>query len=121
MKAFIPGNKTILVADDDTNLRGFIKIVLEKAGCKVIEACDGEDAVDKFVLNSSQVDLLILDVMMSRKNSTDAYDEIRKLKPGIKAVFISGFQDEAMSTRADFILKPFTSHALLNHMSGLFY
>ncbi|HYQ47917.1 MAG TPA: response regulator [Thermodesulfovibrionales bacterium] len=120
MKLSIPGNKTILIADDDTNLRTFIKTVLERAGCRVIEACDGEEAIDKFLLNSSEVDLLVLDVRMPRKNGKDAYDEILKLKPGIKAIFISGFPDDSIREHADFISKPFTPQALLTHMNGMF-
>ena len=120
MRTFIPGSKTVLVADDDMNLRAFIKAVLERAGCSVIEACDGEEAVDKFLLNSSQVDLLVLDVRMPRKNGKDAYHEILKINPGIKAIFISGFQDDPIREQADFIPKPFTSQALLSHMNGMF-
>ncbi|NJD56618.1 MAG: response regulator [Nitrospirae bacterium] len=121
MGTFIPGNKTVLVADDDTNLRSFIKTVLERAGCRVIEACDGAEAVDKFALNSSQIDLLVLDVMMPQKNGKDAYDEIQKIKPGIKAIFISGYQNDVICEQANFISKPFTSQALLNHMNGLLH
>ena len=120
MNTFIPGNKTVLVADDDMNLRAFIKAVLERAGCRVIEAYDGKDAVDKFLLHSSQIDLLVLDVVMPRKNGKDAYDEILKFKPGMKAIFISGYNDDAISKKADFIPKPFTSQALLSHMNGMF-
>ena len=120
MNTFIPGSKTVLVADDDMNLRAFIKAVLERAGCRVIEACDGEDAVDKFLLYSSQIDLLVLDVVMPRKNGKDAYDEILKFKPAMKAIFISGYNDDAISKQADFIPKPFTSQALLSHMNGMF-
>jgi DNA-binding NtrC family response regulator len=120
MSTLIPGSKTVLVADDDMNLRAFIKAVLERAGCRVIEACDGEEAVDIFLLNSSQVDLLVLDVIMPRKTGKDAYDEILKLKPNIKAIFISGYDDAAISKQADFIPKPFTSQALLSHMDRMF-
>lgn len=120
MKTFFPGNKTILIADDDENLRSFVKAVLEMAGCRVIEACNGEDAVDKFILNSSRIDLLVLDVMMPRKNGKDAYEEILRLRPGVKAIFISGFHHDSLSMPEEFIPKPFTSRTLLTHVDGLF-
>ena len=120
MKDFAPENKTVLVADDDMNLREYLRAVLERAGYNVIEACDGEEAVDKFLSNSSQIDLLVLDMRMPRKNGKDAFDEILQFKPNIKAIFISGSQDDVISGQAAFIPKPFSPQALLNHMSGIF-
>jgi len=110
--------KTILIADDDVYVRSFIKALLERAGYKVIEAYDGQDAVEKFIENREEIHLLVLDIMMPRKSGKDAYDEISKLQPGIKALFVSGYAGDLM-TDTDYLAKPFKASVLLNHLNGM--
>jgi CheY-like chemotaxis protein len=110
--------KTILLADDDVNVRSFIKALLELSGYKVIEAHDGQDAVEKFIENREEIHLLLLDIMMPRKSGKDAYDDISKLQPGIKALFISGYPGDFI-THTDFLAKPFKASVLLNHLNGM--
>ena len=111
--------KTILIADDDVYVRSFIKALLERAGYKVIEAYDGQDAVEKFIENREEIHLLVLDIMMPRKSGKDAYDEISKLQPGIKALFVSGYAGDLM-TDTDYLAKPFKASVLLNRLNGMF-
>ncbi len=85
------GNReTILLAEDDRFVRMLTKHILMKYGYLVVEAVDGEDAVDKFRKNLEIVDLLLLDVIMPKKNGKQVYDDARRIKPDIKAVFMSG-------------------------------
>lgn len=108
----VTGTETVLIAEDDPNIRRLSKTLLETFGYKVIEAVDGEDAIEKFLENKEKVQLLILDVMMPRKNGKEAYDEIRKASPGIKTLFMSGYMADVMQTKGileaglDFISKP---------------
>ena len=112
-------NKTILLADDDVSVRSFIKTLLEGAGYKVIEAYDGQDAVEKFVEYREEIHLLVLDIMMPRKSGKDAYDDISKLKPSIKALFVSGCADESV-TPTNILAKPFEARVLLSRLNGMF-
>ncbi|NJD55175.1 MAG: response regulator [Nitrospirae bacterium] len=111
--------KTILIADDEIFMRNFLKNILERAGYKVIEACDGDDAVQKFAANAAEIQLLVLDVKMPVKTGREAYAEMKKIKPGIKAIFISGFHNESSDTD-NFIAKPFPPQALLDRMKGIY-
>jgi len=88
----IGGTETILVAEDEADVREVIKNVLEEFGYKVIVAVDGSDAVEKFIKNKDSVKLVFLDVVMPKKSGKDAYVEIKKRSPDIKAVFISGYE-----------------------------
>lgn len=90
---FLPRGKseTVLLAEDDGNVRNLIRVVLGEYGYQVIEAVDGEDAVRKFIDNKDRVDLLVLDVIMPKKNGKEVYDEISGMAPGKKALFISGY------------------------------
>ena len=85
------GNETVLVAEDDEPVRDLIVMLLSEAGYTVVSAVDGEDAVRKFMENRDQVQLLVLDVIMPKKNGTEAYEEIRAMKPDIKALYMSGY------------------------------
>lgn len=104
--------ETILVAEDEQAVRQSIKDILVEHNYRVIEAVDGNDAAKKFENNRHIIQLLILDVIMPRKNGKDAYDEINKMHPGIKAIFTSGYSGEALYRKGifndhfNYILKP---------------
>lgn len=85
------GTEMILLAEDDTDVRSFMKIALEGHGYKVIEAVDGGDAINKFREHKDKIQLLILDVIMPTKNGKETYDAIKTVKPDIKALFVSGY------------------------------
>ncbi len=89
----IGGTETILVAEDDDALRKLSATVLGRFGYTVIEAVDGEDAVRKFSEQSDRISLVVLDGIMPKRNGRQALEEIRKLRPGMKAVFQSGYSD----------------------------
>lgn len=113
------GSETVLIAEDDRSLRLLAKTLLEEYGYRVIEAEDGEDAVRKFRENQDQVRLLLLDIVMPRLDGRKAYEEIRKLQPGIKALFASGYTEDILSIKdildqgLDFIQKPMRPSDLL--------
>jgi len=117
--ATIGGTETILVAEDDADARKTTRNILENFGYTILEAVDGEDAVRVFKENSDTVKLLLLDVIMPKKNGKEAYEEIRKLHPGAKALFISGYTANIIHKRGildqnlDFIMKPVSPTALL--------
>ena len=92
--------------------------MLVKLGYRVILAVDGQDAVEKFSDNAETIQLIIMDMIMPRKSGTQAYDEIRQIKPDVKALFSSGYsaktvqQQEELGAHAEFIAKPVQPAAL---------
>ena len=92
----VGGTETILLAEDDQSVRKLMMSVLSDFGYNVIEAVDGADAVDKFTNSGSTVDLVLLDLVMPRMNGKEAYDEICKVSPGIKAIFSSGYAPDTI-------------------------
>ena len=112
------GTETLLVAEDDKTVRMFMKRILERAGYKVIIADDGEDAVVRF-REHDDISLVLSDVVMPRKNGKEMQDEIRKIKPGIKIVFISGYAADVIQKKGmfeegtEFITKPLKKEKLL--------
>jgi PAS domain S-box-containing protein len=114
----INGMETLLVAEDEEIVRMFMKKILERAGYKVIVADNGEDAVARF-REHGDISLVLSDVVMPGKNGREVLNEVRKMNPGIKMVFISGYAADMMSRKgmieegAEFITKPFKKNDLL--------
>ena len=106
------GRETILLAEDDEEVRKLAKNLLQKFGYEVLEAVDGEDAIKKFEEDKDKIRLLIFDVMMPKKNGKEAYDEIKKMRSGIKVLFTSGYTGDIIRRKEvhegefDFIPKP---------------
>jgi CheY-like chemotaxis protein len=113
------GNETILVAEDEASLREVTKVVLESLGYSVITAEDGEDAIKKFMDNSERIGLVLLDVIMPKKNGKEVSEVIREKSPRIKILFSSGYtldiikSNELTEAGFDFIHKPYPPSELL--------
>lgn len=121
----LQGSKTILLAEDDREVRNLIRSILEINGYKVIEAEDGADAIEKYLENKDRIDLLLFDLIMPRMNGKLAYDEIRKLKPEIPVLFMSGYTSDVLQQKGIFkekinlLLKPLSSLKLLTKIREL--
>jgi signal transduction histidine kinase len=117
--AIIEGTETVLLAEDEPAVRNLAKTILEEYGYKIILAEDGEDALAKFRASPEAIDLLVLDVMMPKKNGKEVYDEIRETRPDIKALFMSGYTANVIHKKGvlnpdkELIIKPFSPHAFL--------
>jgi PAS domain S-box-containing protein len=115
----IGGTETILLAEDDADVRKLTKTMLEEAGYTVIEAEDGEEALNRFTGNEDKVRLLLLDVIMPKKNGREVYVEIRKTHPAMKALFMSGYTANVIHKKGilekdlNFISKPFNAAEFL--------
>ncbi|MDD2733368.1 MAG: response regulator [Desulfuromonadaceae bacterium] len=113
------GTETILVGEDDAALRRLSKNVLGHYGYQVIEAVDGQDAVDKFIEYGDSIDLVILDAIMPKKNGKMACDEMRTVRPDLQVLFVSGYakdifaDDKALDENSVFIQKPVSPDVLL--------
>jgi signal transduction histidine kinase/CheY-like chemotaxis protein/HPt (histidine-containing phosphotransfer) domain-containing protein len=94
--AQLKGSETILLAEDESKLRTATKKILTRYGYTVLEAVDGEDAIEKFRSHSESIQLLIFDVMMPLKNGREAYEQIRLERPDVKIIFMSGYSDNVL-------------------------
>ncbi len=119
------GKETILLAEDDRMVRNLAVRVLEEAGYTVLAANDGAEAVRLFRREAGEADLLILDVVMPRQGGYQAWQEIRRIRPGVPVLFTSGYSENAIHT--GFILKeglrllqkPYLPNALLRAVRDL--
>ena len=112
------GNETILVAEDNNEVRTLAKEVLTGKGYTVVEAKDGSDAVRLFMEHKDEIALLLLDVVMPGKNGKEAYEEIRRLRPNVKVLFTSGYTGDIVFAKGvhneeiNYIAKPLVPNEL---------
>jgi len=113
------GTETILLVEDEVSVRESYKMILEEAGYRVMEAVDGEDALDRFMEHRSEVDILVSDVIMPKIDGKDLCEKIRKIRPDMKVLFMSGYTKENLVERGflvdetGFMTKPVKSFELL--------
>jgi CheY-like chemotaxis protein len=111
------GTETVLLAEDNTELRTLTKTFLENNGYSVVEASDGNEAVKKFIKYAP--DLAILDVVMPKKDGRAVYEAIKKQNPNVKVLFISGYTDDIIHQRQHsgrgfgFFSKPYSHYDFL--------
>ncbi|OGW40818.1 MAG: hypothetical protein A2010_13295 [Nitrospirae bacterium GWD2_57_9] len=119
------GSETVLLAEDDEVVRELTSHVLSQFGYKVIEAADGEEAVNKFMENRHLIKMLLLDVIMPKKNGREVFSKIRIFQPEIKVLFLSGYTADIMHQKGlldddvDFIMKPVPVNDLLRKIRAI--
>jgi CheY-like chemotaxis protein len=116
--------RVVLVVDDDAGVRQLVSLHLQRLGCEVLEAANGEEAVRVAV--EYEPDLLVVDVRMPGISGYEVTREVRRLLPGrVPVLLISGSTlaadiSEGFEAGADaFLKKPFTTEDLLQNVSAL--
>ena len=109
---------TILLAEDDTIMRRLTRKMLEEHGFKVIEAIDGQAALDAIAANHSHIDLALTDVVMKRISGPELVLHLMDSHPEMKVLYMSGYTGELVADQGlqggiRLLEKPFTRAALL--------
>jgi PAS domain S-box-containing protein len=116
------GTETILLVEDDPDVIKFHTTLFESAGYTVISAVDGEDALIRFLEHESDIDLVILDLIMPKMNGKDVFNILCKGKPTLKFIFMSGHPADvlneagAVQGTGEFIAKPVDPDVLLKEV-----
>ncbi|MEJ5976629.1 PAS domain S-box protein [Novosphingobium sp. PS1R-30] len=111
-------HETILVVEDDDEVRAFSCEVLRELGYEVLEASHGAAALRIFGQSPGRIDLLFTDVVMPGMSGKELSDEARKVKQDLKVLFTSGYTRNAivhggrLDPGVSLLAKPFTSRAL---------
>ena len=115
---------TILVVDDESRMRKLIKDFLVKEDYKVIEAADGQEAIETFELQPERIDLILLDVMMPKLDGWSVLRQIRQESqvPVIMLTARAEEQDELFGFDLgvdEYIAKPFSPKILVARVKAL--
>lgn len=91
-----PGTETILLVEDEANLRYLARQYLEKQGYKVIEAADGAVAMQIAVAHEGVIHLLLTDVIMPGMNGRELAQRISEIRPNVKVLYMSGYTENVI-------------------------
>lgn len=91
-----PGTETILLVEDEANLRYLARQYLEKQGYKVIEAADGAVAMQIAVAHERVIHLLLTDVIMPGMNGRELAQRISEIRPNVKVLYMSGYTENVI-------------------------
>ncbi len=115
----VPGSETILVVEDEEQVRELVCEMLETYGYKIIEAVNGRDAMGKYTEYRDAIQLILTDVVMPEMGGKKLIENLSNFKEGTKILFMSGYTDNAIDEQGildpgtQFIQKPFSPMDLL--------
>jgi PAS domain S-box-containing protein len=115
-----PGTETILIAEDDVNIRSMFRACLEPMGYTVLQAADGLEAVEVGRTYAGRIHLLLTDVIMPNMNGQQLANVLRETRPDMAVLFMSGYTHDVIAHHGvlepgvNFIQKPITL-SLLAH------
>lgn len=110
---------TVLLIDDEESLRSVVAKLLRKRGFRVIEAADGETAIEKLKSDPNTISLILLDVTLAGMSVRDVFDALHRIRPELKVILSTAYsREKAMSEIGDrdvwgFIRKPYRSDDLV--------
>lgn len=115
----MPVLETVLLVDDEPQVVTLVREMLIREGYTVLGASSGSEALDLVKSEDNRIDLLLTDIVMPDLNGRDLADQIKRLRPGLKVLYMSGFMKETILkyygisiTGIPFLQKPFTRETL---------
>ncbi|MEA2063202.1 MAG: response regulator, partial [Gemmatimonadota bacterium] len=113
------GTETVLVVEDDADVRKLACTILSAHGYNIIEACDGKEAMSIARRHKSFIHLLFTDVIMPEMKGRELYERLSKKRPDMKVLYMSGYTDNVIAhhgildPETQFLQKPFSLNGLL--------
>lgn len=108
----VGGKETILLVEDEANVRSMTMLVLEKYGYRVLDAASGEEALQVWKRHSQRIDLLLTDMVMRDLAGHDLAKLLQTEKPSLKVIYTSGYSADMAGKAFDlnemdsFVQKP---------------
>jgi len=123
--AAMGGRETVLVVEDQAEVRGYAAAALRAYDYQVIEAANAEEALMLCERECERINLILTDVVMPSMSGRDLADRLKRRWPGIKVLFMSGYTDDTvvhhgvLEKDAEFIQKPFSPDQLAMKVRGM--
>jgi len=113
------GDETILLAEDDPTLRKVLRKFLENHGYTVLEAVNGEEALNVFSKENAGIDIIVTDMIMPKIHGNELYEKAKIMRPDIKVLFMSGYSIDIIAKKGvlneelNVLSKPFGPFTLM--------
>jgi len=124
-RALLGGSETVLLVEDEAPVRGMISKILSAAGYAVLKAHDGPSALAVADAHKARIHLILTDIVMPGMNGRSLVEALIARRPGIKALYMSGYSDDVISHQGlleegiPFISKPFRPSELASKVRSL--
>ena len=112
------GTETVLLVEDATAVRSVIRQVLERLGYTVLDAADGQLALEVAARHQGTIDLVVTDIVMPALGGRELAERLQQMRPNIRVLYTSGYTDDAivrhgvLDSQVVFMQKPFTPETL---------
>jgi two-component system cell cycle sensor histidine kinase/response regulator CckA len=114
--ANVKGSRTIVLVDDEVDVRSVMRSVLQQKGYTVLDAASGAEAIRLLADHTGPVDMLVTDVVMPGMSGRELYEHVARRHPGLKVLFVTGYADDAFGREpgwgAALLSKPFSLETL---------
>ena len=116
------GGETVMLVEDDAQVRAAARNILQRNGYKVIEAASGHDALQLCAERALHFELLVTDVVMPKMSGRELADRLIAAQPGLRVLYMSGYIDEVILHQRMLppglclLEKPFTPESLLGRV-----
>ena len=125
VEEFVEGQETVLLVDDEDMIIDVGTRMLKKLGYKVFAARDGKEAIAVFKKHLEEIDVIVLDMIMPQMGGGETYDQVKKIKPGVKVLLSSGYSITGQASEIlnrgcnGFIQKPFNLQNLSQNLRAI--
>ncbi len=92
----VAGCETLLLVEDEENVRRLLNHVLQRRGYHVLEACDGVEALKIFQQRAKEIQLVITDMVMPRMTGRELGENLLKIRPDMRIIYMSGYTDDVL-------------------------
>ena len=112
------GRETILVVEDEKNVRDLVTFILQEQGYRVLDSSDDPEQISSVLQRDGGIDLILSDVMMPNQNGPQVVKKVKQVFPDIKVIYMSAYSDDILTNHGlpadeiEFIKKPFTPISL---------
>lgn len=109
----------VLISEDEVDINNLLSVILQAENFSVLQAFDGQSALETFAAHSDEIDLLVTDLGLPKMGGVELIERVRKMKPSVKIIGASGFgrnnvREEVMRAGADeFLPKPYVTAELV--------
>jgi CheY-like chemotaxis protein len=113
-----PAGETVLLVEDEANVRAAVRRMLDRSGYTVLEAANGGEALHIFERSAERIDILLTDVVMPGQGGRALAEQLTARRPRLRVLFVSGYTDDEILQRgllqpdAAFLEKPVTPDRL---------
>ena len=113
--------RTIVLVDDEDDVRSVMKAVLQQKGYAVLDAPGGAETIRLLANHTGPVDMLVTDVVMPGMSGRELYEHLARRHPGLKVLYVSGYADDAFGREpgwgASLLSKPFSLETLAQRVA----